>query len=154
RLVKFLRVPSPQIRSVVCISLAERENDLDSSHWIGAAPRLLQLAVGDGDAIVRHSAEDALHRLPVIPAADGPAVWAFVEQPSPLQDGLRDVRISLLALLHRSNPDCLPRVLSVYHGWVGSDDDRRSALSQLLALAPDSPETYARFRWLLSANEN
>jgi len=153
RLVKFLRLPSAQIRMVVCLSLSERFDDKDPALWAGVVPRLIAAYGNDGNAIVRQTARTALMNLPMIPAADEEVVWKFVESPKSSDDELRDLRTRLLAILDRSNAKQLPRIIAYYKGWSESKSEasRREALNQLLQLAPGAPETYVAYRKLIDA---
>jgi hypothetical protein len=148
RLVKFLRLPSAQIRMIVCLSLAERFDDKDPALWADIVPKLIDAHINDGNPVVRQTARTALMNLPLIPAADEEVVWKFVESPRPNDEELRDLRTRLLAILNQSNAKQLPRIIAYYKGWSESKSEatRREGLNQLLLLAPEAPEAYAAYR--------
>jgi hypothetical protein len=154
RLLNFLRLPSPEIRAAVCLSLAEREDkDRNPVEWAGVLPKMLDLAVKDGSIVVRNAARDVIYSLSSISPSEQEIAWEFVKRPTPNSDGCRDVRIRLIGKLHRMNLDSLPTILAIYHSWVDSFDDRRAALRELLTLSPDDSETYAKFRWFIDNGE-
>jgi hypothetical protein len=155
RLAAFLSFPSPQIRATVCLSLGERWVEPSTEGWEGVVPKLLTRMNGDGDAVVRNCAREALARVPYIPPVDEDAVVAFVEGPTPNDDDARALRTGLVIKACESNPARLSWAVAFFDRWLASKEvkDRRTAFQQLLTIAPDAPETLAAFRRLMEAGD-
>ena len=162
RLLKFLSTPSPQIRSVVCLSLSDRihwyvsnQRSPDEATWVGVARRLIDVFMNDKDAQVRDCAGNALAMIPLVPTADVEAVLDFVEGPRPNDDQLRTIRISLIHKSVKTRPDLVPRIAAYYRRWMKSSalEDRKAAFLHLRVEAPDDPVTLAVFRELMDAGD-
>jgi len=149
RLSRFLSYPSPTIRAVVSRSLSERSNDRDPARWKGVIPRLLAEAERDP----KHR-DETFYRVPCLPPEDVDAIVAFVER-NDANDDSGAICNYLVGRIYSAVPERRSWAMARFQSWIDSPsaDFRRSAFQQMVALAPDAPESLAAFRKLMDSGD-
>lgn len=155
RLARFATFPSSKIRTVVCLSLENRRDDVDPSAWKGVIPKLIQLYSDDADETVRECARWTLANLPCIPEEDVDFVLSFVEKSAPNDEALRHLNATFLSKIGAKFPETWPRIAPICVRRIESDEPtRRSQAFQLMrSLNAKAPETLKVFQEMMAAGD-
>ena len=163
RLARLLHVPSPQIRSVICLSLAERERDYKSldgavvtESWAGVLPRLLHAAQKEADPVARQCAIQAVRSMPTVPVEDVELLFGFAATAVDNDDEhIRSLGVDAVHKLAKWHPERMPQIVALLQSWCDGANKRNrvDGFRSLVTLTPDAPETLAVFRKAMEAGD-